>query len=357
MAVFKRFRGKKIYKGSPDYAKGTWVIEKRIRGERVHVALPDVTSKKDAEAIEAKIIADKMARRRGMASNVLFAEFVDGDYLKYVHQHNADTYGKEIFVNVLKTFFGKKRLADITAQDCRDFQFIRQNTPTRYGTKRAAASVNKETSTLSKIFVLACEQGLLQHSPMQWVKKLKEAPPRKRMLTEEQKQRLWIELEKDVLLSRLATLAVNLPLRRGQLLAITPDAVDLAGGLLCAIASKKRESRIVPLNNTASDILRRMIKDNQLPLPVKRFEKRWQKALIAAGINKEKASREDNFHFHDLRSVFGTELLKRGANPYHIKDLFAHSDMVTSAIYVSSEFEQLRQTVQLLDIPEVGGVS
>lgn len=46
---------------------------------------------------------------------------------------------------------------------------------------------------------------------------------------------------------------------------------------------------------------------------------------IIYGINKVGGSREENFHFHDLRRMFGSELLKRGANPYHIKDLFAHS--------------------------------
>lgn len=73
--------------------------------------------------------------------------------------------------------------------------------------------------------------------------------------------------------------------------------------------------------------------------------------------NAKLGKREENFHFHDLRHVFGTELLKRGANPYHIKDLFAHTSMEVSAIYISSEMEQLQNTVKLLDIPEIGGVN
>lgn len=352
MSVFKRYKGKKVHKGSPEYAKATWCIEKRVRGRLIKRALPGVTSKKDAERIEAAIVTEALARQFGLPSTISFAEFADTVYLKYVHQHNENSYVKELFVKTLKKFFGKRRLADITPQDCRDFQHIRLHTPTRYGPPRATASVNKETSTLSKMFSLACEQGLLKDSPMRWVKKLKEAAPRKRNLTDDQKERLWIELEKDDLLLRLVTLAVNLPLRRGQLLAITPDAVDLENGLLFAVSSKGRAPRAMPLNSTALNTLRLMLANEQLPLPLKRFEKRWYRALEEAGINEEGGTREENFHWHDFRHIFGTELLKRGANPYHIKDLFAHGDMQTSAIYISSEMEQLQDTVRLLDIQE-----
>jgi integrase/recombinase XerD len=357
MPVFKRYKGKKIAKGSPDYAKGTWCIEKRLNGRLIKKALPGVTSRVEAERIEAKIVADNVTRRFGMPSNITFAEFADTVYLKYVHQKNANTYVKELFVTTLKKFFGRKRLADITPQDCRDFQHIRLHTPTKNGGKRAAGSVNKETSTLSIMFRLACEQGLLPDSPMRWVKKLPEAEPRRRTLTDEQKQKLWIELEKDVLLLRLVTLAANLPLRRAQILAITPDAINLQTGALMCTQSKGRPPRPVPLNDSVCSTFRLMLADDQLPLPISDFRKRWRRVLVAAGINKEGGSREDNFHFHDLRHIFGTELLKRGANPYHIKDLFAHSSMEISAIYISSEFEQLRDTVRLLDPQEMGGIN
>jgi site-specific recombinase XerD len=60
-------------------------------------------------------------------------------------------------------------------------------------------------------------------------------------------------------------------------------------------------------------------------------------------------TREENFHFHDLRHLFGSELLKRGVSPYHIQELFGHSDMKTSAIYISPEQEQLHEAVKRLD--------
>jgi len=61
---------------------------------------------------------------------------------------------------------------------------------------------------------------------MQYVKALPEPPPRRRLLSGKQKEALWAELEKDTLLYRLIGLAVNLPLRRGQLVTITEDVIE-----------------------------------------------------------------------------------------------------------------------------------
>jgi integrase len=212
-------------------------------------------------------------------------------------------------------------------------------------------------STLGKLFRLACEQGLLDRNPTEYVKKLKEAEPRKRSLTAEQRGKLWTVLQSDTLLFRLVMLAVNLPLRRAQLLAITRDAIDYQNGLLAARPSKRKAARLVPLNNTALTTLLAMLTDGQIPIPINDFRKRWHKALIAAGINKEGGTREENFHFHDLRHLFGSELLKRGVSPYHIQELFGHSDMKTSAIYISPEQNQLAEAVKRLDdVQDMEGV-
>lgn len=350
--MYKRFNGKPIKHGSPDYKKGTWYIRRRIRGRLIHVAVREAQTKADAEAYEAKLVADAFAKRSGLPSKVTFKEFAEGDYARYVEQHNADTYGKSLFIRALVGYFGNKRLADITAQDCRDYQWTRKRTKTKSGGERSNASVNREMSTLGKLFTLACEQGLIHDSPMRWVKKLKEAEPRRRSLTEEQKEKLWRELEKDVLLWRLVMLALNLPLRKAQLVAITPEAIDRKNGVLYATASKRKPRRLIPLNGMAVSVLDAMVLDGQLPLPLTDFRKRWRKALIKAGINQEGGTREENFHFHDLRCIFGSELLKRGVSPYHIQELFGHSDMKTSAIYISPEQDQLHDAVKRLDTIE-----
>ena len=204
-------------------------------------------------------------------------------------------------------------------------------------------------STASKVFSLACEEGILDRNPMQYVKALTEPPPRKRLLTSEQKERLWQELEKDVLLYRLVVLAVNLPLRRGQLLALSEGVIDFEQERIYVIRSKGRPPRLVPINATAASVLRAMIVDNQLPLPIKDFRRRWHSVLIQAGINKRGGTREENYHFHDLRSYFASELIRRNTNPLVVQNLFAHSDMSITNIYAQTEADLMLEAVKRLD--------
>lgn len=204
-------------------------------------------------------------------------------------------------------------------------------------------------STASKIFSLACEEGILDRNPMQYVKALTEPPPRKRLLTAEQKKALWEELESDPLLYRLVTLAVNMPLRRGQLLALDENVIDFENQRVWVIGSKGRPPRSVPINSTAATILREMIADRQLPFPITDFRKRWQPLLIRAKINKVGGTREENYHFHDLRTYFASELIRRNTNPLIVQNLFAHSDMSITNIYAETDADLMLQAVKSLD--------
>lgn len=104
------------------------------------------------------------------------------------------------------------------------------------------------------------------------------------------------------------------------------------------------------MNETAADVLRAMIADRQLPFPLKDFRKRWHPLLIRAKINKEGGSREENYHFHDLRSYFASELIRKNTNPLVIQNLFAHSDMSITNIYAGTEEDQMLEAVKRLDI-------
>lgn len=343
MSVFKRFKGKKINSKDKNWSRGTWYIWKRIGGKIIHKAVPEAQTKEQAETAERREIELLFNKKYGAQdSPTTFAQFVDATYTKYVEQNNINKKAKEFYCAELKKFFGKKLLSDITPQDCRDYQYKRQHSKTRFDQKYSPSSVNREMSTLSKIFNLACEQEILERNPTQYVKQLKEPPPRKRLLTEAQKEKLYQEVAKDVFLYRVVRLALNLPLRAGQILAIRKEDVDFERNILTVIASKGRDSRPVHLNKNAADILKELSVDvsaGHLLLvkgkPVKSFGKRWRSALVRAGINKENGTREDNFHFHDMRTWFSERLIKRGVHAKAIQGAFAHSDSSISDIYIN----------------------
>jgi site-specific recombinase XerD len=81
------------------------------------------------------------------------------------------------------------------------------------------------------------------------------------------------------------------------------------------------------VRRSAAAILREMIADKQLPFPITDFCKRWHPLLNRAGINKPGGTREENYHFHDVRTHFASELIRRNTNPLVVQNFFAHLDM------------------------------
>lgn len=357
MAVFKRFKGKKITSKHPRYANAKWWCYKRVRGQKpIYKSLPDAVTKDDAEKAERAEIQKAFNRRYGIPdTTTTFSEFADKTYLKYVRQNNVNQTAKKQYVELLKNFFKQKPLSDITAQDCRDCQYRLKTNKSDRG-KLSPSSVNRIMSTLSKLFTLACEEGILERNPMQYVRSLKEPPPRKMLLTPEQKIKLYAECEKDEFLRDIVNLALNLPLRKGQLLALTADAIDFERRLLKATTSKGRDERLVPMNKKVFVILKRLSAkypsgallriDNK---PVKDFRKRWRTALVNAGINKKEGKRGEGFSFHDLRKEFTTALLRKGIPLTDVQDLLAHSSPDITKIYAVSTMDNLHEAVDSLD--------
>lgn len=340
MAIFKRYRGKKLTNAKdPNWNKGTWYIWRRINGKIIHKALKDAKTKEQAEAAERKIIERAFNQRYGIADTTTsFTEFADGPYTRYVKQKNVSITTKLQYIKLLTAFFKKQILTTITPQDCRDCQTAMKKKG------YSASSVNGIMSTASKLFTLACQEGIMDRNPMQFVPRLQEPPPRHRILSQKEKEKLWEVLGQDVLMLRLVLLAVNLPLRRGQLLAITETAIDFQNGLLSVIGSKGRGARFVPLNSGAMSTLQAMIEDGQLPFPLKEtgLRKRFVRALKKAEI--------ENFRFHDLRHVFGTELARNNVHLKTIQDLYAHSDPRVTSIYINPTFNEMAEAVKTLDI-------
>lgn len=353
MAVYKRFKGKKISSKHPAYTKARWWIYKRIKGQpTIHQGVPEARTREEAELAERQLVKKMFDKSYGVTdTTTTFESFVESTYRKYVEQNNVNKVAKNQYIRLLLGHFKNRPLHTITPQDCRDCRSKLQSKPNKRKKKSglSPSSINRVMSTASKIFSLACEEGILDRNPMQYVKALPEPPPRKRLLTAPQKEALWKELEADQLLFRLVQLAVNMPLRRGQLLALDEKVIDFENERVWVIRSKGRPPRSVPINSTAASILREMIADKQLPFPIKDFRKRWHPLLIRANINKDGGTREENYHFHDLRSYFASELIRRNTNPLVVQNLFAHSDMSITNIYAETDADLMLEAVKRLD--------
>lgn len=344
MAVYKMFKGKRVDSRHKDYEKGTWYFWKRINGRAVQKALKDCRTLKQAEDAARKIEEKIFNQRYGLKDTVTtFSSFADEIYEPFVRKNNVNIHAKLRYITLLKDFFKGQVLTTITPNDCRLCQTRMEKIST------SSSSVNRIMSTLSKLFTIACQESILDRNPMQYVNMLEEPEPRNQILDDKQWSALWDELNKDMLMRRLVTLAVNLPLRRGQLFALKPDSVDFDREIIWVIASKRRPARFVPLNFTAAETLKAMIADGQLPFPLKDIRKRWTRITVAAKINKKGAKRGENYTFHDLRKEFAKRLIQNNVNPELIRQLFAHSDMGITQIYMPPQMSQLHEAINTLN--------
>lgn len=363
MSVFKRYNGKRITSSDPNWSKGTWYIYKRLPGQKpIQKAVPEAKTEKQALQAELNEITKAFNKKYGEAPQITFHEFADSTYRDYIEQRNVNKVAKLADLEIFLKFFGKKKLiGEITVKDCRDLQYQLMNRKKRRGEGVwSPSTVNRTMVSLSKIFTLACEEEILKRNPMQHVASLDEPPPRLRLLTDEQKERFWAEVLKDTYMFRIVMLGVNMPVRRGQIVALKKEDIDLENRTAFVIGSKGRKPRPVPLNNAALKILTDMCSEVESgPLilfegkPIHNFRTRWDKLLVRCGINKKGGTREENFHFHDLRTEFGSQLLRNNVNPEVIRRLYAHSTMQITQGYMSTDFDQLLHAVEQLDPPNV----
>ncbi len=55
MAVYKRYKKRRIKPSDPDWDKGTWYVEFSLRGHYVKEAIPEARTRKQAEQVETQI--------------------------------------------------------------------------------------------------------------------------------------------------------------------------------------------------------------------------------------------------------------------------------------------------------------
>lgn len=357
MSVFKRYQGKRITSKHPKYAAARWWCYKRVAGHKtIHQAIPEARTREQAEKAEHALVEQLFNRRYGIAdTSTTFGEFCDRVYKPFYESKNTNVHAKRLDVDLLKKHWEHRPLATITPHDCRMVQAALRRRKLRNSKKADAptispSSVNRTMTTASMIFTLALEERKIDYNPMGPVKPLAEPDARKYLLTDEQKKALWSELTKDVLMLRLVVIAIMTPLRKGQILALSDTDINFDRCTAQVISSKGRKPRTVPLNQTALMVLRGICAERRGRLfPFADFRRRWHGCLVRAKINKEDGTREENFHFHDLRDEFATSLVGNNANPKWIQDLFAHSDMGITDRYMSTVPAILFDTVNSLD--------
>jgi integrase len=138
-------------------------------------------------------------------------------------------------------------------------------------------------------------------------------------------------------------------MRKGELLGIRWDAVDLTNGFIHLKQTKNGRARSLPINRTLRSVLMGLRTRIDVPWVfhdalgrriTDRF-KPFEGAVKKAGLV--------NFHFHDLRHTFASWLVMAGVPLAAVSELLGHTSLAMTMRYAHLSPKHPTDAVRVLD--------
>ncbi len=184
------------------------------------------------------------------------------------------------------------------------------------------------------------EWGINVPNPVQMVRKPQSPQARSKVLTEEEVSKLLQALEPTGRQNNWTKPAVQLALatamRRGELLALRWEYIDLEARTAFLPDTKNGESRTVPLSTTAVQVLAVLPRHiSGMVIPVKYFtlDAAFKRACKRAGL--------DDVRFHDLRRTAITRMAEKLPNVIELAAVSGHKSLMVLKRYYQPKAEAL----------------
>ena len=191
--------------------------------------------------------------------------------------------------------------------------------------------------------------NLATQNRLRTVTPLKTPPGRVRYLAPDEAARLldacpdWLR--------PIVVISMNTGMRRGEILGLRYDTLDLANRLINIEQTKNNERRIIPMNQTVYDTLNQYTSRHDTPYVFAQPNGTPYTAtnVTTAFRRAAKKARLTNFRLHDLRHHFASSLAMHGHGLRTIQELLGHKDPKMSMRYAHLSNDYLKQAVQDLD--------
>jgi integrase len=269
-------------------------------------------------------------------------------YLDYVKTNfSPKTVG--IYQNVFKLFnrfIGEMDLHDISTRDVDMYKASRIKNV-------SANTVNHDLRSLKAFFNRLLIWKLVDSNPCNGIKTIRVVDTIRPYLSKENLTKLLAHT-KGTQLHDIILLAAMTGLRRGELLALTWEDVDLKQGTLLVHSTIGHTTnggkiRLIPMNTAVRDLFERLPKTEG---PIFTGERGgWKKGdFIARRFKKAcgDCGLDTKLHFHSLRHTFASLLVKEGVSLYHVQRLLGHSSSRVTEIYAHLGTTELSGSVEKL---------
>jgi integrase len=235
-------------------------------------------------------------------------------------------------------------LNEITAARVSEYRAQRLSSKAK-GTERslAAATVNRPLSLLRHLLRLAHEEWeLLATVPK--IRLEKEPQGRIRWLEPDEEVRLLDACAKSFNKSLLpvVTVALETGLRKGELLGLEWDRVDLSRGVLRLEVTKSGKRREVPMRQAVYTTL--------AGLPEPHEGRVWRTGSVRKAFENAVTGAElEDFHFHDLRHTFASRYVMRGGSLPALQQILGHATLAMTMRYSHLSPRHLRDEMEKTD--------
>ncbi len=276
-----------------------------------------VLMKRKVEVAEGKYLDIRRQER------IKFEDFTT-EYLELHSKHKKSYYTDVKIAGLLKKAFGVKCLHEITRLDVEKFKVKR-------ATEVSPATVNRALAVLKSMYNQAIAWGKVTHNPCKGVKMFKENNQRLRFLEKEEINKLLLNCCEH--LKPIVKVALNTGMRKGEILGLKWRDVDVVHKTIHLLDTKNGEKRDVPMNDIVIKTIIAVPKRkdsayvfcNQDGEPYGDIKKSWLTAVNKSDII--------DFHFHDLRHTFASQLVMSGVDLNTVRDLLGHKSLEMTLRY------------------------
>ncbi len=303
------------------------------------------SNKKEAEQ---RLIDRRKEAQEGLAPAApikpLALEDLQARYLSFVsHQRGVAT--KQYHFAHFKRIWGNPPIHSLTVEVLDQYRAL------RLGEKVGPATINREMATLKHALSKAVEWKLLRKTSREEltaIKKYQEPDGRLRYLSGEAEAERLLQAC-DASLRPIVVTALHTGMRKGELLGLTWDCVDMTHGFIRLKQTKNGKARALPFNETLWGLFSGLRTRQDVSYVFHDAAgNRWNdirhpfdEACVGAGFT--------DFHFHDLRHSFASWLMMRGVPLATVSNLLGHTSPTMTLRYAHLSPKHLTSAVRVLD--------
>ena len=299
-------------------------------------------TKEQARNTLAKMRIEKLDERLGFKKpaqpDIAFDQFAREFIEIYSKQNKKSWTRDEVSLRSLGPFFKGKTIQDIGPELIERYKAKRK-------TEVSPATVNRDLAFLKTMFNKAVEWGRLESSPVKNVKKFKEPNSKERILCPDEMKRLIDAANNH--LEPILIIALNTGMRRGEILSLKWENIDLSKRCIHLEDSKSGKSRDIPMNGLVIEVLSVIAQNSEYVFPNPRTGGPIEDVKTAFKTACERAKIK-GLRFHDLRHTAATRMVEAMVDLVTVSKILGHSSIQMTMRYAHPTPENMRRAVERL---------